>query len=32
MTYKGKLSGDELNLKTGEGDRAREFTAKRTTS
>jgi hypothetical protein len=32
VMYKGKLLGDQLNLKAGEGDRAREFTAKRTTS
>jgi hypothetical protein len=32
VVYKGTASGDQLNLKRGEGDQAREFTAKRTTS
>ena len=32
VLYKGKASGDQLNLKRGEGERAREITAKRTTS
>jgi hypothetical protein len=30
--YKGKLVGDQLQLKTGQGDRAREITAKKVTS
>jgi hypothetical protein len=30
--YKGKLVGDQLQLKTGQGDRAREMTAKKVTS
>lgn len=32
MQYTGKVAGDEINFKTGQGDRAREFTAKRATS
>jgi uncharacterized protein (DUF2147 family) len=32
VVYKGKASGDQLNLKRGEGDQAREVTAKRSTS
>jgi uncharacterized protein (DUF2147 family) len=32
IEYKGKAVGDQLNLKRGEGERAREFTAKRATS
>jgi hypothetical protein len=30
--YKGKVVGDQLQLKTGQGDRAREITAKKVTS
>jgi len=30
--YKGKLVGDQLQLKTGQGDRVREITAKKATS
>jgi len=30
--YKGKLVGDQLQLKVGQGDRARELTAKKATS
>ena len=30
--YKGKIVGDQLQLKTGQGDRAREITAKKVTS
>ena len=30
--YKGKLVGDQLQLKTGQGDRVRELTAKKATS
>jgi hypothetical protein len=30
--YKGKLVGDQLQLKTGQGERVREMTAKKTTS
>ena len=32
VEYKGKAVGDQLNLKRGEGERAREFTAKRASS
>jgi len=32
MEYKGKLVGDQLQLKTGQGDRVRELTAKKATS
>jgi hypothetical protein len=32
IQYTGKLVGGELKLKSGMGDRVREFTAKRTTS
>jgi hypothetical protein len=32
MEYTGKVVGDQINFKTGQGDRAREFTAKRPTS
>lgn len=32
MEYKGKVTGDSINFKTGQGERAREFTAKRATS
>ena len=32
LNYTGKVVGDSINFKTGEGDRAREFTAKRATS
>jgi uncharacterized protein (DUF2147 family) len=32
MEYKGKVVGDEINFKTGQGDRVREFTAKRSTT
>jgi uncharacterized protein (DUF2147 family) len=32
VVYKGTASGDQLNLKRGEGDQAREVTAKRSTS
>ena len=32
MEYTGKIVGDSINFKTGQGDRAREFTAKRATS
>ena len=31
LNYTGKVVGDSINFKTGEGDRAREFTAKRAT-
>ena len=32
IEYKGKLVGDQLQLKSGSGDRVRELTAKRATS
>ena len=32
MEYKGKVVGDQINFKTGQGDRVREFSAKRATS
>lgn len=32
VEYKGKLVGDQLNLKSGQGERTRELTAKRATS
>jgi uncharacterized protein (DUF2147 family) len=32
VLYKGKASADQLNLKRGEGEQAREFTAKRAAS
>lgn len=32
VPYTGKISGDSLNLKMGEGDRARDVVAKRATS
>jgi len=32
MEYTGKVVGDSINFKTGQGERAREFTAKRVTS
>jgi hypothetical protein len=32
IPYTGKIVGDELKMKSGTGERTREFTAKRTTS
>lgn len=32
MEYTGKITGDTINFKTGQGDRVREFAAKRATS
>jgi hypothetical protein len=32
IDYTGKVVGDTINFKAGQGERAREFTAKRTTS
>lgn len=32
IEYTGKMVGDELKMKSGSGERTREFTAKRTTS
>ncbi|HYI97863.1 MAG TPA: hypothetical protein VEX68_30270 [Bryobacteraceae bacterium] len=32
VEYKGKVVGDQINFKTGQGDRVREFSAKRATS
>lgn len=32
IPYKGKVAGDEIQFKSGEGERAREFTAKRATN
>jgi len=32
VPYSGKLAGDQLNLKMGESDRAREIAAKRSTN
>jgi hypothetical protein len=32
LDYTGKIVGDQINFKTGQGDRAREFTAKRATT
>jgi uncharacterized protein (TIGR03437 family) len=32
LEYTGKVVGDQINFKTGQGDRVREFTAKRATS
>jgi hypothetical protein len=32
MMYKGKVAGEEIKFTVGQGERAREFTAKRTTS
>ena len=32
IDYTGKIVGDSINFKSGQGERAREFTAKRTSS